>query len=131
MCIAYNIFLPCTAYSNLLQVSRFSKCDICAAVKEARERTLNHDVRQWLTRIMEKHMQLQRYISSSACIGLHDSTMVIAGMNVRSMQNIYRHKAEKEPKYLSIIVDGMDQTKTNIPHAISNPKVILYPCINV
>lgn len=37
----------------------------------------------------------------------------------------HRHKAEKYPtKYLSIIIDGMDQSKTNIPHIISNPKVL-------
>lgn len=35
----------------------------------------------------------------------------------------HRHKAEKYPsKYLSLIIDGMDQEKTNIPHILSNPK---------
>lgn len=37
----------------------------------------------------------------------------------------HRHKAEKSSqKYLSVIIDGMDQSKTNIPHIISNPKVL-------
>jgi len=37
----------------------------------------------------------------------------------------HRHKAEKYPsKYLSIIIDGMDQDKTNIPHLISTPKAL-------
>ena len=37
----------------------------------------------------------------------------------------HRQKAEKSPmKYLSLIIDGMDQSKTNIPHIISNPKVL-------
>lgn len=35
----------------------------------------------------------------------------------------HRRKAEKFPsRYLSLIIDGMDQEKTNIPHIISNPK---------
>ena len=38
----------------------------------------------------------------------------------------HRQKAEKEPsKYISLIIDRMDQAKTNIPHIISNPKVKL------
>ena len=36
----------------------------------------------------------------------------------------HRRKAEKQPsKYISLIIDGMDQDKTNVPHIISNPKV--------
>lgn len=37
-------------------------CDVCAAIKDARERTLDSNVRNWLTEIMEKHVKLQRYI---------------------------------------------------------------------
>ena len=37
----------------------------------------------------------------------------------------HRRKSEKYPSmYLSLIIDGMDQDKTNIPHIISNPKVL-------
>lgn len=37
----------------------------------------------------------------------------------------HRHKSEKyRSKYLSVILDGMDQDKTDIPHIISNPKAI-------
>lgn len=33
-------------------------------------------------------------------------------------------KAEQEPqRFLSIIIDGMDQAKTNIPHVINMSKV--------
>ena len=42
-----------------MQENRFSKCDVCAAIKQARERTLNSEVRKWLTEVMDKHMQLQ------------------------------------------------------------------------
>ena len=35
-----------------------------------------------------------------------------------------RLKAEQHPeKYLSIIIDGMDQAKTNLPHVTSKSKV--------
>ncbi len=44
------------------QESRFSKCDVCAAIKEARERTLNSTVRGWLTEILDKHIQLEKYV---------------------------------------------------------------------
>ena len=37
----------------------------------------------------------------------------------------HRQKAEKYPhKYFSLIVDGMDQEKTNIPHITSRPKCL-------
>lgn len=35
----------------------------------------------------------------------------------------HRNKSQKYPsKYLSLIMDGMDQQKTDLPHIISNPK---------
>lgn len=35
------------------------------------------------------------------------------------------YKSEKHPdKYLSIIVDGMDQSKTDTPHIITNQKAM-------
>jgi hypothetical protein len=37
----------------------------------------------------------------------------------------HRHKSQKYPeKYLSVIIDGMDQDKTDIPHIITNPKAL-------
>lgn len=37
----------------------------------------------------------------------------------------HRCKSEKFPsKYMSVIVDGMDQEKTDIPHIITNPKAM-------
>ena len=45
--------------------------------------------------------------------------------NEREKYAKHRHKAEKYPtKYMSIIIDGMDQDKTNIPHLISIPKAV-------
>lgn len=37
----------------------------------------------------------------------------------------HRYKSRKHPeKYLSVIIDGMDQDKTDIPHIITNPKAL-------
>ncbi len=43
-----------------MQESRFSKCDVCAAIKEGRERTLDTTVRKWLGEILDKHITLER-----------------------------------------------------------------------
>ena len=68
----------------LNQESRFSKCDVCAAIKEGRERTLNPVVRKWLGTIMSKHIALEKcvyvcniiYLSRDAymcfCVCMHD-----------------------------------------------------------
>ena len=41
------------------------------------------------------------------------------------MPSTARVKSEKHPeKYLSVIIDGMDQQKTDIPHIITNPKAM-------
>ena len=40
--------------------TRFSRCDVCAAIKEGRERTLDTVVRKWLSVIMEKHIELEK-----------------------------------------------------------------------
>lgn len=37
----------------------------------------------------------------------------------------HRRKAQKYPElYLSMIIDGMDQSKTDLPHIITNPKLL-------
>ena len=37
----------------------------------------------------------------------------------------HRQKADKNPnEYMSIIIDGMDQDKTDIPHILTNPKAM-------
>ena len=45
-----------TIYVFVMQENRFTKCNVCASIKEARERTLNPG----LSDIMEKHMELQK-----------------------------------------------------------------------
>ena len=37
----------------------------------------------------------------------------------------HRRKAQKHPEtYFSIIIDGMDQSKTNLPHITTNPEIL-------
>ena len=45
----------------LTQESRFSTCDVCAAIHKARKCTLDTNIKKWLQKLMEKHMQLQRF----------------------------------------------------------------------
>lgn len=46
-------------------------------------------------------------------------------MHNRNERAKHRCKSEKYPrKFLSVIIDGMDQDKTDIPHIISNPKAM-------
>ena len=50
---------------------------------------------------------------------------ICVSRNEREKYAKHRHKSERNPsKYLSIIIDGMDQEKTNIPHIISKPKLM-------
>ena len=44
---------------------------------------------------------------------------------LREKYEKHRRKSEKAPeKYMSLIIDGMDQGKTDIPHITSNPKAL-------
>lgn len=45
-----------------LQENRFTTCDVCSAIREARMRTLDPAVRKWLTHVMEKHSELVMYV---------------------------------------------------------------------
>lgn len=96
---------------------------MCAAIKEARERTLDTEVRKWLGEIMDKHIQLERYNLSEV-----HNLINIYNYFIRKEREKYakrRQKAEKCPnKYISLIIDGMDQDKTDIPHIISKPKAM-------
>ena len=80
-------------------------------------------MRRWLGEILEKHIRLERLVLHNNNNGEH-----VDFLNTRSEREKYskhRHKSEKYPaKYISVIVDGMDQNKTDIPHIISNPKAM-------
>ena len=50
---------------------------------------------------------------------------VIVNRTERKKYAKHRHKSEKNLyKYLSTMIDGMDQETTDIPHIISKPKAI-------
>lgn len=106
-----------------LQESRFSKCDVCSAIKEGRERTLNQTVRMWLGEILEKHIKLEKFVHSYCmCAYVNLCTY---NRDEREKYAKHRQKSIKNPgKYMSLIIDGMDQAKTDIPHIISNPKAM-------
>lgn len=107
----------------LQQEGRFSKCDVCTAIKEGRERTLDPTVRKWLSDILDKHLKLERFVWGINCC--FDSDIALLYRNEREKYAKHRHKSEKYPnKYLSVIIDGMDQDKTDIPHITSNPKAM-------
>ena len=51
--------------------------------------------------------------------------MLLCPRSEREKYAKHRRKSEKfQDKYLSLIIDGMDQDKTDIPHIISNPKAM-------
>lgn len=58
--IYYLYYIYIASYAVSTKESRFSMCDVCAGIKEARERTLNPMIRKWLTEIMEEHVKLQK-----------------------------------------------------------------------
>ena len=49
-------------HTTLLSGDRFTHCDICSAVKEARSRTTDPQTRQWLSKILHEHLDLQRSV---------------------------------------------------------------------
>ena len=80
-------------------------------------------MRRWLTDILEKHIKLEKYVDESSPNLFRFTTSIFR--SEREKYAKHRHKSEKHPnKYLSIIIDGMDQDKTDIPHIISNPKAL-------
>ena len=124
----------CYSVFTLFQENRFSTCDVCAAIREARERTLNPEVRKkngldsWWKSICSCNGNSKlSVIVCAAWYGVFTSSLynTLVCRNEREKYAKHRHKAEKYPsKYMSIIIDGMDQDKTNIPHLISIPKAL-------
>ncbi|VDI59751.1 Hypothetical predicted protein [Mytilus galloprovincialis] len=85
------------------KTSRFSECTICSLIKKSLSETKDKQVRSGLLEQRNKHLWQQR----------------------SERQKYYKHqmKSKREPsKYLSIIMDAMDQNKTMIPHFNKPPK---------
>ncbi|WAR32001.1 OGG1-like protein [Mya arenaria] len=83
--------------------SRFTVCDTCHDIKSKLEKTTNKMERKELHQRREKHLRQQNAERSK----------------------YYKHirKAKSQPdQYLSIILDGMDQEKTRLPHLPTTPK---------
>ncbi|CAG2197711.1 unnamed protein product [Mytilus edulis] len=83
--------------------SRFSECTICSLIKKSLSETKDKQVRSGLLEQRNKHLWQQR----------------------SERQKYYKHqmKSKREPsKYISIIMDAMDQNKTMIPHFNKPPK---------
>ena len=73
---------------------------------------------------MKKHIRLEKYVyQATMCI--YAILNIISNRTEREKYAKHRHKSEKNPsKYLSVIIDGVDQGKTDIPHIISKPKLM-------
>ncbi|XP_073254276.1 uncharacterized protein [Porites lutea] len=78
--------------------NKFTKCGVCVALKLCLQGTTDKDKRKSLSfkrKVHNEQQMAERRAYYSNCL-----------------------KAELDPdQYLSIIIDGMDQSKTNLPHA--------------
>ncbi|KXJ22492.1 hypothetical protein AC249_AIPGENE2579 [Exaiptasia diaphana] len=79
------------------KTNRFTKCGTCVLIDEhIRSKTTKEEKLHWITE-REKHMELQS--------------------GERKKYQKHQKKAEQRPdKYMSVIIDGMDQSKTHLPH---------------
>jgi len=83
--------------------TKFTKCGICTLIKEARYTTKDIDLRKQLAELIILHNDQQ--------------------MKERKKYYKHKHKAKENPsKYCSLILDGMDQHKTCIPHVLIDSK---------
>ncbi|KXJ05596.1 hypothetical protein AC249_AIPGENE17471, partial [Exaiptasia diaphana] len=93
------------AYSDGSDQSRFTKCIICVHLKEQlRNPRLDAKQRRRMTNMRKVHLLRQ----------------------MAERRNYYMHgiKARLEPnRYLSMMLDGMDQNKTRIPHFSQTTKI--------
>ncbi|XP_041478017.1 uncharacterized protein LOC121425955 [Lytechinus variegatus] len=92
----FHVWRKEMSHISIPKVNRFSKCDICTTLKTNIEKTTDKVARQTLYQQREIHLEQQK----------------------NERHKYYKHiqKARREPtKYMSIIVDGMDQKATSIP----------------
>ncbi|KAK3108210.1 hypothetical protein FSP39_003259 [Pinctada imbricata] len=82
---------------KIKQTNSFSKCATCVSIERELERTRNPSKRKKLMGMITVHNGRQ--------------------MRERRFYYAKREKAKREYKrYMSIIIDGMDQSKTDLPH---------------
>ncbi|XP_072048256.1 uncharacterized protein [Amphiura filiformis] len=76
--------------------SNFTKCTVCTVTGEERSKTLNKEKRKAIEGVLTKHLN-------------------VAG-NERRAYERHKEKSRGDNKYLCVSIDGMDQSKTTIPH---------------
>ena len=82
---------------KIKKTNSFSKCNICTALERRLQKTRNTEAREQIKIQREQHNDRQ--------------------MNERKAYYRKREMSKQRPeKYISIIIDGMDQSKTNLPH---------------
>ncbi|KXJ26083.1 hypothetical protein AC249_AIPGENE6470 [Exaiptasia diaphana] len=79
------------------KTNRFTKCGVCVLLHDQIKSSKTKESKlEWLNDLSE-HLELQS--------------------GERQKYQYHQNKAEKNPeKYLSVIIDGMDQSKTHLPH---------------
>ncbi|XP_053378566.1 uncharacterized protein LOC128548166 [Mercenaria mercenaria] len=85
--------------------TRFTVCDTCCKIKEARSKCTDKESRAKCDERRDEHLKQQN----------------------AERQKYYKHisKAKQQPKkYLSIIMDAMDQDKTALPRLATTPKTL-------
>ncbi|CAG2204723.1 unnamed protein product [Mytilus edulis] len=93
----YWMWRHCVSYVSIPANSRLSKCNICTQIKTKMVETKDQNARMELRRTREQHLLKQSL--------------------ERRKYYKHAHKARQHPdKYMSMIIDGMDQSKTEIPH---------------
>ncbi|XP_062608883.1 uncharacterized protein LOC134270664 [Saccostrea cucullata] len=84
-------------YLKIKQTNTFSMCSTCYTIEKEMEGTRNRQKREYLKKMMRVHNERQ--------------------MRERRYYYSKREKAKNAPKkHMSLIIDAMDQSKTNIPH---------------
>ncbi|WAR29886.1 hypothetical protein MAR_003454, partial [Mya arenaria] len=92
-----EVLMNCSDGVDPEHFNSFSKCTICTSLERHMTKILNPDTRAHFRKLKLEHHERQ--------------------MLERSYYYKKREASRKEPtKYMSIIIDGMDQSKTNLPH---------------
>jgi hypothetical protein len=84
------------SYVQIPKTSRFSKCNVCWEFTTTLEKVVNNRMKDRLKQIYERHHELQRQ---------ERDAYEEAKLDVRN----------RPDKFLSIVVDGMDQNTTMVP----------------
>ena len=107
----------------LVQENRFAKCDTCTMLKEEKEKTTDMKKKKELQIHLDAHLALQRYIISLYVYV--QEIRICVPFNSQERKHYYTHRdlgQRNKQECMSIIIDGMDQSKTNLPHLVRQRK---------